>query len=837
VTTRILIVEDSPTQAQQLLLTLESEGFEVTHAPSAEDALLRIEETRFDLVISDIMMSGMNGYELCLRLKTGRTTRDLPIILLTTLNDPMDIIQGLESGADNFITKPYDGSYLTSRVRTILENKRLRQTGKLNVGVEILFLGRKFTITSDKEQILDLLISTFEDIVRSNRQLEQSRAALADAKLKLQEYALALEGRVRASEERYRALLETAPDPIVTTASDDTIEVANSQTAQTFGYSEAELEDLPLERLFPRNGANHELWQKIASPSDRTVLRCESTGVSKDGREIAIDLTMSDVPAETGSARMLILRDATERRRSEQVLRESERRLRQFFDSLPYGILVTTGDGKLYYVNNVARRLTAPLDWDAPFSQLVRNIDAYQPGTGVPYRLETFPLRRALKGEIGVVDEIEMHLGNRVVHFEATGTPLFNEQGDVEYAILAFADVTHKRQMEQQLRQTQKIDALGQMAGGIAHDFNNLLMAMKTFADLLSRRLGSDAKSGVYLGEINKAVDRASWLTAQLLAFGRKQAATRTVVDLNRVVRSLGDMLHGLVGETVALELSLARDLGHVNANEGQVEQVLTNLVLNARDAMPGGGKLRVETANISIERGMEDGDTPAGAYVALSVHDNGTGMDENTRVRMFEPFFTTKGQGKGTGLGLSSVHGIVKEHGGAIEVVSTLGSGTTFRVLLPRVDKPLTEATERDVTRDLQGSETILVVENDEAIRESLSEVLRARGYRVLTAGDGNEGARVFSANSSEIGLVVSDVVMPSCGGMEMASEIHKIKPEAEVIFMSGYSERKVAREDVILLQKPFSPDVLLRKIRDRLSGTRKEPLEHGAEQQAAES
>jgi PAS domain S-box-containing protein len=826
--THILIAEDSPTQAQHLRFILESEHFQVTHAASGEEALQLVEEHKYDLLISDIVMTGITGYELCSQLKSNRSTRDLPIILLTSLADPLDIIQGLESGADNFITKPYDAAYLTSRVRMMLDNKRLRQAGKLNVGVEILFLGRKFTITSDKEQILDLLISTFEDIVRSNRQLEQSRSALAEAKLKLQEYAVALEGRVRASQERYRALLETAPDAIVTTTSDHTIEVANSQTAQTFGYREADLEDMPLERLFPRTeDANKELWQKIESVADRTVLRSEAVALRSDGTQIPIDLTMSDVPAETGSARMLILRDATARKRSELVLRESERRLRQFFESLPYGILVTTGEGTTYYVNKVAKQLTA-LEWEGPISEELQNLHVYHPGTDARYEIDELPLFRALAGEAGVGD-MELRVDGRVLQLEATWTPIFDAQGNVEYALHAFSDVTHRRQMEQQLRQSQKIDALGQLAGGIAHDFNNLLMAMKTFADLLSRRLGTDPKGAKYLGEINKAVDRASWLTAQLLAFGRKQAATRSVVDLNRIVRSLGDMLRGIVGETITLKLALAPELGHINANEGQLEQVLTNLVLNARDAMPNGGTLMIETANHQMSRGTPGIETAPGAYVALMVHDTGTGMDENTRVRMFEPFFTTKGHGKGTGLGLSSVHGIVKEHGGTIDVTSTMGVGTCFRVCLPRVDKPLSERPQADELRDLQGSETILVVENDDAIRESLSEVLRARGYKVLTAGDGEEGARTFNANAEKIGLVVSDVVMPICGGVEMASEIQKIKPDAEVIFMSGYSDRQIPqeKENVILLQKPFSPDVLLKRIRDRLNA-RSEAAQH---------
>ncbi|WP_447974567.1 PAS domain S-box protein [Nitrospira sp. Kam-Ns4a] len=383
--------------------------------------------------------------------------------------------------------------------------------------------------------------------------------------------------------------------------------------------------------------------------------------------------------------------------------------------------------------------------------------------------------------------------------------------------------------LEAQLRQMQKMEAVGQLAGGIAHDFNNLLMVINGYSKLLLDRYGTSESPGSELRQIREAGDRAAALVQQLLAFSRKQVLVPVVVDLNGVVAGIHIMLQGLLGEGIDLALDLDRAIGRVKADVGQLEQVLINLVLNARDAMPQGGKLTIETRNRDItESNRHRQIVRPGRYVTLSVSDTGCGMDRETQARIFEPFFTTKERGKGTGLGLSTVYGIVKQSGGYVFVYSEPGQGSTFRIYLPRVDEAVAAiARPPGDHMPATGTERILLVEDDPAVRTLLRDVLLGHGYTVLEARHGVEALLVANRDPAPIHLLLTDVVMPQMSGRELAERLRQDRPDLKVLYISGYSEAAVVHHGVldpgtVLLQKPFDTSVLLRSVREVLETPR---------------
>ena len=387
-------------------------------------------------------------------------------------------------------------------------------------------------------------------------------------------------------------------------------------------------------------------------------------------------------------------------------------------------------------------------------------------------------------------------------------------------------DVTERRHLENMVQQTQKLEAIGRLSGGLAHDFNNLFCVISGHVELMSERLESDHPAIRNLAQIKKAVDSASSLTRQLLAFSRKQVFHPRVLDLNGVVLETQKLMGRLVGGHIELFTSLNPQLGHVRVDPVQMEQVLLNLVLNARDAMPASGKLTIATSNVDLEEGARSkrAIVPAGNYVVLSVTDNGCGMDEETQSRIFEPFYTTKELGKGTGLGLASVYGIVKQSGGFIWVYSEPGQGTTIKVYLPRVDNsPAPLPFENSSTEARRGSETVLLVENAESLRTLAKEFLKSSGYAVLDAENGKEALRIASAFAGTIHLLLTDVIMPGMGGKQLAEQLTSLRPAARVLFMSGYSNDGIVQSGILtseapLLEKPFTREILLRRVRQVL-------------------
>lgn len=406
--------------------------------------------------------------------------------------------------------------------------------------------------------------------------------------------------------------------------------------------------------------------------------------------------------------------------------------------------------------------------------------------------------------------------------------------GGEKCAIAVIKDITERSILERQLRQAQRMEAVGQLTGGIAHDFNNLLGVIIGYSDILEAHLDPSSKYHKNVVEIHKAGQRAASLTRQLLAFSRQQVLEPTSLALNSIVLDTEKMLRRLIGENIELQTVLDPGLGHVKADQGQIEQVIINLAVNARDAMPNGGKLTIETANVEADDNYVAKYAPmsTGSFVALTITDTGVGMDAETQAHIFEPFFTTKERGKGTGLGLATVYGVVKQSDGFIWVQSKPGQGSTFKVLLPRVEEPVgTVARDESVSKSCEGSETILLTEDEEPLRELILSMLSENGYSVLVAANGNEAMEIAARAPGKINLLLTDVVMPGMSGPELADRLVALYPQMKVLYMSGYTEfaspqNQIFQQGRPLLQKPFTRQSLARKIRDVLKDNKAREL-----------
>ena len=509
-----------------------------------------------------------------------------------------------------------------------------------------------------------------------------------------------------------------------------------------------------------------------------------------------------------------------ERKRAEEALARSETTYRSLVEDSPFGIFRSTPDGQLLAVNPA---LVSILGYDSEEELLQKNMaaDVYVDPAQRARLLDEVLKLDSLTGE-----SLWRRKDAKTITVRHTARVVRDAEGRVEYFNVLVEDITERKLLEAQLRQAQKMEAVGRLAGGIAHDFNNLLTAITGYTDLALADLREGDPMRQDMEEILRAAHRAAGLTHQLLAFSRQQVLAPRVLDLNEVVQTVDKMLRRLVGEDVELQSVLAPGLGHIKADPGQLEQVIVNLAVNARDAMPTGGKLTIETADVEMAetRGRDLTTVPAGRYVMLAITDSGTGMDEETKARIFEPFFTTKEQGKGTGLGLATVYGIVKQSGGFIWVYSEPGPGTTFKIYLPRVEGAADAlAPPVGPAQVPRGTETVLIVEDEQAVRALAKTALARKGYRVLEAANGGEALLLCESERAPIHLLVTDVVMPGLGGADLAQRLAPLRPDMKVLFISGYTDRAAARHGTMepgaaYLEKPFSLDALARKVREVL-------------------
>ncbi|HEY2515666.1 MAG TPA: PAS domain S-box protein, partial [Polyangiaceae bacterium] len=625
------------------------------------------------------------------------------------------------------------------------------------------------------------------------------------------------------SNEAHRLLFDGSPQPLLVFEVDTLrILAANEAALRLFAYGRDELLQT---RMSDLARDDHEAVKtRTAALGEGEVFRTRRY-YRKDGTPVMVEFTSRALTFDGRRARITVIKDITERYESEQA----RALLAAIVQSSNDSMVSVRLDGTISSWNAAAARLFGYAEHEAmgrPFERIV------PPSR----REEELALgRRVEAGEaVPEYETTRLRMDGSEVPVSVSMAPLLDGSGRVVGVSRTARDLTEQRKAEQtlrrteeQLRQAQKMEAVGRLAGGIAHDFNNMLSVILSYCAMLREEIPESSPMEGDLEEIRKAGVRAADLTRQLLVFSRQQVVEPKALDLNEILRSMGKMLERLVGEDVQVGLRFAPDLASIRADPSNVEQVIMNLVVNARDAMPAGGVLLIETANVELdaEYAAEHVGTTPGPHVMLAVSDTGVGMDRATQSRIFEPFFTTKGPGKGTGLGLATVFGIAQQCGGGVWVESEPGKGTTFKVYFPRLDvksDPPVQAVHPVAHR---GQETILLIEDEEQVRAVATGILKRSGYRVLVAETPAAALRMCRENEGPIDLLLTDVVMPQMSGAELAEEFAKLRPETRVLCMSGYTDDNAVRKRVLerglaFLQKPFTPESLTRRVREVLGG-----------------
>lgn len=780
----ILIVDDERHNRQLLEVMLAPAGYLLQTAASGEEALAAVAAQPPDLILLDVMMPGMDGYQVASSIKGNPDTKNIPVIMVTAVDDRHVRMLGLSAGAEDFLTKPIDRPELCLRVRNLLRLKA-------------------YIDYHDK-------------------------------------YSQMLEGAVAArtadlvqSERLYRSTFDAAPVGIMHVGLDGRWLRVNQRLCDLLGYSSEELQDVAVQALVQSEyvPGEAELFRQMAAGTvDRRAVD-EKRYRRRDGSIVWARVNMSVHLDPEGRSEYFIsmIEDITERRaldaqvrQADEALRTSEQRMRFALQSAEVGIW------DMDYATGI-------LQW----SEILEFQYGLQPGT-FGGTFEAF-VERVHPDDRQSVVEILGHAKSSGADFSTLNRSLrpdggvrwlngagrihLDEHGEPVRGVGISLDVTERRTLEAQFQQAQKMEAVGRLAGGVAHDFNNLLTVILGLCEVLLDDCDPDDSRQADIAEIQKAGERAAGLTRQLLAFSRKQIIAPTMLDLNTVVADMRALLGRLIGEDVKVVLALRPQLAPVLADRGQVEQIVMNLAVNARDAMPRGGTLTIETANVELDEHYAKTHLTVkpGSYVGLIMTDTGTGMTPEVQARLFEPFFTTKDPGKGTGLGMATVYGIVTRSGGSVGVYSEVGRGTSFKVYFPRAVATETAAVApAKMAPRRDGTQTVLVVEDEEALRELAKRLLQRQGYTVVAAADAAEALSIFAGNPA-IDVILTDVVMPGASGPELTKQLIEQRPGLKVIYMSGYTEDAIVQHGVLkpgiaFLNKPFTSDTLVGAIRDVL-------------------
>jgi two-component system cell cycle sensor histidine kinase/response regulator CckA len=625
------------------------------------------------------------------------------------------------------------------------------------------------------------------------------------------------EQALRASELRYRRLFESAKDGIL-------ILDAETGTVVDVNPFLIELLRIPRESFLGKKVWELGFFEDILANQDnfaelqqQKYVRYEDMALkASDGRRIEVEFVSNVYRVDHENVIQCNIRDISARKREQ----ESHARLSTAVEQSAESIVITDTGGTIVYVNPAFERSTG-YTRDEAIGQNPRILKSGRQDAEF-YRRLWDALGR---GEVWSGRFTNRKKDGTLFEEDATISAVRDAAGRIVNYVAAKRDVTNEALLEQQLRQAQRMEAVGQLAGGVAHDFNNLLGVITGYGEIVHRRMADEDPLKGKVEQILKAAERAADLTRQLLAFGRKQVLQPRILDLNAVVSGMQKMLPRVIGEDVELVAVLGPDLGSVRADPGQIDQILMNLAANARDAMPEGGRITIETRNADLDESYAATHAPVrtGPYVMLAFSDTGSGMDAATQARVFEPFFTTKGVGEGTGLGLATLYGIVKQSDGYVWVYSEVGVGTTFKIYLPRVDEQAPDAREEAPGPLPRGVETLLLVEDEASLREMLNEVLEANGYSVLVARDGAEALQLSEAHVGPIQLMLTDVIMPGATGPRIVELVARTRPSMKVLFISGYSDEAVTRHGLIgpgkaFLSKPFGTEVLLRRVRESL-------------------
>ena len=759
---RVLIVEDSRPVRASVSSLLQAAGFQVDEAEGGQAAVNLLAARSYDVVLTDLKMAGADGFELLEIVKGQALGPEVVILTGRHANDMSAAIRALRLGAHDFLTKP-----LSAPDQAVLAVQRAAEA-------------------------------------------KRHREAL------------------RRAEARYRELFDNVPVGLYRTTPDGRILDVNLAAVRMLRFPDRQ-------SLLAADA--RELY---ADPRDRDrwVSQLERAGIVNhwevrllrhDGRRMWAEESARALRDPEGRLHHLegTLQDITGRKRTQRRLRQSRLQQKAILDNIPDMAWLKDRQGRFIAVNEaLAQWLGRPAAEVAGLTHL----EVWPPELAERDRTDD---QRVLQGaERTRTEEQVVAEGEEPRWIETVKAPVLDKDGRVTGLAGIARDITERRRVEEglrrtehQLRQAQKLEALGRLAGGVAHDFNNILSVIIGQASLMLAQSGPRAPQHHRVAQILEAADRAATLTRQMLAFGRCQIIQPRVVSLERVVTELSRMLERMIGEDVELRVRSQPPAGRIRADPGQLEQVLMNLAVNARDAMPRGGRVTIQTRTVDLDEEEARRRPPmrVGRYVLLEVTDDGVGMDAETQSKIFEPFFTTKADGRGTGLGLATVYGIVKQSGGFIWVDSALDSGTTFSIYFPEAGGETVPAPAPAVADTPNGTETILLIEDDELARRVIREGLETFGYTVLPAASAETGLSLLAKAGRRVGLAVIDVVMPGMSGLDLGQRLRAERPDLRVLYVSGYAPQVVAEHGTLdaripFLQKPFAPSLLARKVRQTL-------------------
>ncbi len=631
------------------------------------------------------------------------------------------------------------------------------------------------------------------------------------------------EAELRTSEARFRTFVDHATDGFfLYDVETGVFTDVNQQACDSLGYARDELIGTSPDRFDPIVAENPALMDELTKRlRDGELISFDSFHRRKDGRTFPVEVRLRPFRERGRLLSVALVRDITERKRAESALFESHRLLNSVIEGTSDAVFGKDKDGRYIMINSAGARIVGQTP-----PEVLGKTDAELFSEDSARRVNELDRRIMASEQPHTTEETMTAQGVTRIYLSTKGA-LRDEQGNVTGLVGIARDITELKRMEEQFRQSQRMEAIGRLAGGVAHDFNNLLTVINGYTELALLQVDEEDPNSQILEEILSAGERASTLTRQLLAFSRKQVLDPQVVNLNALIGEVLKMLRALIGEDIELGFLPEAHLDLVKVDRGQFEQAIINLAVNARDAMPQGGRLTIETRNVAQtgEAAYREA-LPPGRYVQVAVTDSGQGMDAETKASIFEPFFTTKERGKGTGLGLAMVYGFLKQSGGHVEVDSELGRGTTFRLYLPWAeDAQLVRPRAPDTEAVPRGSETVLLVEDDAAVRKFSKRTLRASGYEVLEARDGEHALQVAKQHTGPIHLLLTDLVMPRMGGRELTEILTRERPELRVLLMSGYTDEApmhspTPESHYTLLHKPFSPSLLARKVREILDG-----------------
>ena len=621
-----------------------------------------------------------------------------------------------------------------------------------------------------------------------------------------------------AVQERLAAVLESSDDAIIGKSLDGTIFAWNSGAENLFGYTAAEALGKPIQMLLPPERANAELDFPARIKKGERISHFETVRVQKDGKRIDVSVTISPIRDSSGAiiGASKIARDISERKCVEKELLRAEERFGKAFRSNPLAVSISTqAEGRYLDVNDAFLKI---------LGYKRRDVIGHT-ASGLSFWAQPAQREQMLKllEENGHVAEFRTQCKTSMGEIREVDVSAELIELEGQPCVLAITrDITETLRLEAQFRQAQKMEAVGRLAGGVAHDFNNLLSVIIGYSDLSVDLVATDSPLKKHLAQIKRASERAALLTRQLLAFSRKQVIFPRILNLNEVVENLTTMLLRMIGEDVSLSFRPTIPIGSIEADPGQIEQILMNLVVNARDAMPSGGQIVIETGHADLDEHhvSQNPGSRTGEHVMLAVCDTGCGMDDDIRSKIFEPFFTTKGLGQGTGLGLSTVYGIVTQSHGSIRVDSQPGKGTTFTIYFPRVAAKAEELHEYHEVEELPpGSETILVVDDDDALRKVTASLLSSAGYRIIEANSAEKAMEAITGNGPRVDLLLTDLIMVGKSGLELFEQAKILCPNLRSLFMSGYSGDLVDLQSGLIsegafLAKPFARVPLLKKV-----------------------